>query len=78
MFAVHFREDRACDYVGEVFSETSDHVRIQVCDAFMLVGAGLWQLSDEVVDVDRSECRFFLTEAAAAEACATANAHIRS
>jgi len=74
MFAIHYRSDGRVDYVGEVFSQSVDAARIQVCDAILLTGCGLWQLTDEVVEVQNSECRWFLSPTAAADACAMANA----
>lgn len=77
-FIVHYKTDRTVDWVGESVSQSPGRVRIQVCDAFQLSICGMWQLSDEVVEVPKSECRFFTTERAAAEACERANAHLRS
>lgn len=76
MFVVTYKPDGRCEYVGEVFSETVDRVRIQVCDAIELTVCGRWCLTDEIVEVDRSACRFFLTPEAAAEAEAVANATV--
>jgi hypothetical protein len=78
MFAIHYKPDNSVDWVGEVFSDTHDRLRIQVVSALMLTGCGLWQLTDEIVEVPKSECRIFLTEQSAAEACFRANGRLKA
>jgi hypothetical protein len=77
MFVIHRQKDTGhVDYLGEVFSETETHVRIQAIDASLFVLGGMWELSDEIIEAPKSECRFFLTAEGASEACVRANKSI--
>lgn len=77
MFAVHYLPEGTVDYIGEVFSETNGMVRIQVIDVLLLNLLGGWYLTDRIVEVDKKDCRIFLSESAAVEACGAANRHDR-
>lgn len=60
MFAFHVMNNEAVDYLGEVISEEGDSLRIQAADAFMAVGLGVLDLTSEVKDFPKRECRMFL------------------
>ena len=68
IFAFHIKPlDSMVDYIGQVIHETETTFRLQVVDAGMAMGAGIWQLSDELCDVPKAECRMFLDETACLE-----------
>lgn len=77
MFAFHSNENRAVDYLGEVISEQSDLLRIQAADAFMAVGLGLFELTSEVKDFPKRECRMFLDSGECLEVANLINKRIR-
>ena len=54
-------------YIGQVILETETEFRLQVVDGLMAMGCGMWQLTDELHDVPKAECRIFLTELACLE-----------
>lgn len=76
MFAFHVMENGGVDYIGEVFSESSGIIRLQVVDAIMATGCGMWSLTDEIRDVPKSECRVFLDNMACLETALRINNQI--
>jgi hypothetical protein len=78
LFAFHVREDGFVDFVGEIICEVEGFVRMEVCDAIMLTGCGLWQLSGEIKDLPRSKCRIFNDMAACYESAMKINSRIGS
>jgi hypothetical protein len=62
MFAFHRMENGGVDFIGEIFSEASGVIRLQVVDAIIATGCGMWSLTDEICDVPKSECRMFLDQ----------------
>lgn len=77
LFVATFGENGECVHCGEVISETDSHFRIEVCDAFMLVGGGMWQLSGEIKDVPKGICRIFSDKIACMEVCHRVNSKLR-
>lgn len=62
MFAFHQMDNGGIDFIGEIFSESRGTIRLQVVDAIMATGGGMWSLTDEVRDVPKDECRVFLDQ----------------
>lgn len=64
MFAFHFsqkdKEQGGIDWIGEIKAAKGDMIRLQVIDAFAATVMGCWDLSSEIKDVPKSECRIFL------------------
>lgn len=64
MFAFHFsqKDDQrgGVDWIGEIKAAKGDMIRLQICDAFWATVMGQWELSSEIKDVPKSECRIFL------------------
>lgn len=58
LFAFHLRPDGAVDYVGEVRAETGAMLRVEVIDGLSGLW-GIWDLSGELKDLPKNECRLF-------------------
>lgn len=58
LFALHIDSNGSCDWVGEVLAETETTIRMELCDALLLC-CGLWNLSGELRDLPKQECRLF-------------------
>lgn len=60
-YALHIRQtDKSCDWIGEVIGSQDGILRIQIIDAVLGTGCGIWELTSEVKDVPKKECRMFL------------------
>jgi hypothetical protein len=58
LFALHLIAGDDVDYVGEVVSEGPTTIRVNVVNALSLM-FGLWDVSGELLDLPRTECRLF-------------------
>jgi len=67
MFAFHQMENGGVDFIGEIFSESKDTIRLQIIDAIMASVGGMWYITDELRDVPKNECRVFLDQLACLE-----------
>lgn len=66
LFAFHLRSDGNVDFIGEVVSESPASIRIECVSAINL-WFGLWDLSGELLDLPRAECRLFVDRDACVE-----------
>lgn len=57
--AFHYKASDEVDYIGDVLSETESTIRVEVLDAVMATGCGMWWPSGEIRDFPKSECRLF-------------------
>ena len=60
--AFHAMPNGNVDYAGEIVSETEETLSIQILDAFMATGCGMWCPSGEVKVFLRQECRIWKYE----------------
>ena len=60
-YVIHCDSNGVVECLGSVLIKNQDTVEIQMVDAIMLVAAGIWSLSDEVTELPKKECRFFLS-----------------
>ncbi len=59
LFAFHILQNGGVDFIGEIISEDEHRVRMEVVDAFMATGCGMWELSGQIEDCPRNECKIF-------------------
>lgn len=76
MFAFHIQPDGTVDYIGEVLAQRRDTLRLNVLDAVMATGCGMWCLSDEIRDVPKAECRMFADKLVCLETALRINSQI--
>jgi hypothetical protein len=72
LYAFTWNSDGVLSFVGEVVGDDGSTIRIEVVDVVMYL-SGFWELSGELRDVDRSQCRIFtdmMSCVEAAERCA--------
>ena len=78
MFAFHQNADSTIDYIGKVVRETETKIRLQIVDAVMATGCGMWDLTDELRDVPKAECRLFTDKLTCLETALQINNRILS
>jgi hypothetical protein len=74
LFVFRLNAQGNADFAGEVRSETETHWRVNVIDAVMGTGCGIWELSDEIRDLEKDRCRVFSNPIACLEAVHRTNA----
>lgn len=72
VYVVTFNFKGEAEYVGEVIDKTDAKTRLNPVNALLRM-SGIWEPSDEIREVDTACCRFFLTKAAASDACDEVN-----
>lgn len=60
MFAFHIMPNGGVDWIGEVKGEKDGLVRLQIIDAIMATGCGLWEITSQIKDVQKIDCNFYL------------------
>jgi hypothetical protein len=59
LFAYSVLPNGGARFIGEVLSEQNGIIRMEVADAVMATGCGIWVRSGQIEDVPRGECKLF-------------------